>query len=930
MSNVSSAAPSALSADTEARVLRASPFVAEALARYPQWREDGLLQATRAAGELAALAAAACAPGVDEASAMRGLRQLRAREMVRIAWRDLAGDAPLDETLRDLSDLADACCEAALRWSLARLVALHGTPRDAEGAVVQPVVLGMGKLGGRELNFSSDIDLIFCYTGSGETDGERALSNEQFFARLVQDLTKLLAARTEDGFVFRVDWMLRPFGSAGPPAISFGAAEHYYQVHGREWERYAMIKARPIAGDLEAGELLLKTLRPFVYRRYLDFNAVGALRELKRMIEDEVKRKNLHDNLKLGDGGIREVEFSVQAVQLIRGGQNPRLRDNRLRPVLAYLGESGIFEASVARELDAAYVFLRRAENAVQMYADQQTHAIPSGDDARAALCAALDLPDWGTFMAQLGAVRAAVRREFERVFAQDDSAPADSALRALLLSYWHEHVAPEATVDALRAQGFSADAAALTATLDSLRRARLVRAMNETATARLLDLLALLLEEALRAQRPEVAAVRVLHIVHEIAGRSTYLTLLRESAVARTQLVKLCAASPWLSELLAKSPALLDTLLNPQALRQPPTREEMRSELAALCAQLGPDDTEAGMDTLRRFQKETTLRVAAADLLHGLPLVKVSDQLTWLAEVVVQQALTLAWAELRAQYGTPLRADGTPAAFGVIAYGKFGGIELGYSSDLDLVFLHDCDALDVDTVGGRSSIAAAQFMARLSQRLISWLSTHTGAGRAYEVDMELRPDGRRGMTASSLAGFADYQMHHAWTWEHQALTRARYVAGDAALGERFVALREQVLMRVREPGKLRDEIASMRQKMRDNLDKSGSGKWDVKQGAGGMIDIEFIAQYLVLRDGHKDAGIVYWSDNWRQLDALQAAGSISATQKAALIEVYRKYRGWAHVRGLQMESAMAEDGLFASERETIRGIWQEHLGGTS
>ena len=923
-----------LSAAEQGRVLAASPFLAEACAREPQWLAQDEFAAPYAVGQLAAVVAARCEATLDEAALMRELRRLRQREMARIAFRDLAGLAPLDETLRDLSDLADACCQAAVAWSFRRLTQLHGTPRDEQGQPVQPVVLGMGKLGGHELNFSSDIDLIFCYTAAGDTDGERALSNEQFFNKLVQDLTKLLAARTEDGFVFRVDWMLRPFGSAGPPAISFGAAEHYYQVHGREWERYAMIKARPIAGDLAAGEVLLKTLRPFVYRRYLDFNAVGALRELKRLIEDEVRRKNLHDNLKLGDGGIREVEFIVQAVQLIRSGQNPRLRDNRLRPVLRYLGESGILEAEVATRLDEAYVFLRRAENAVQMYGDQQTHAIPSGEAERAALCAALQIPDWNTFTDQLSAVRRFVREQFMRVFGQDPEPAQNSELQALLVSYWHDNIDAAALKQALLAQGFAPQPLPLIEALDALRRSRLARAMNETATARLLELLGLLGAEALQQGDPVSAALRALRIVHEITGRSTYLTLLRESGVARAQLVKLCAASPWLTDLLAKSPALLDGLLNPGALARPPSRDEMRDELAALCAQLGPEDTEAGMDILRRYQKETTLKVAAADLLHDLPLVKVSDHLTWLAEIIVQQALALAWAEMRAQYGQPLRADGTPAVFGVIAYGKFGGIEMSYGSDLDLVFLHDCDALDGDTAGGRTMLTGGQFMARLSQRLISWLSTHTGAGRAYEVDMELRPDGRRGMSASSLAGFASYQNNNAWTWEHQALTRARYVAGDAGLGEAFVKLREQVLMRERDPDKLKAEIANMRQKMRDNLDKSGSGKWDIKQGAGGMIDIEFITQYLVLRDGARDRKIVYWSDNWRQLDALEAAGSVTSAQKADLIEIYRKYRGWAHVRGLQNENALAEDGLghrlFGSERETIRAIWQEHLGGAS
>ncbi|HUP90761.1 MAG TPA: bifunctional [glutamate--ammonia ligase]-adenylyl-L-tyrosine phosphorylase/[glutamate--ammonia-ligase] adenylyltransferase [Solimonas sp.] len=913
-------------AEAAPRVFAASRFVESVAAR--EWSDPATtaaLSAHRAEGELhrAVLeAAAACA---SEHDLSRILRVTRNRELARVAFRDLAGWAGLDETLRDLSDLADGCSEAALRFSVQALRERHGTPRTASGEEVRPVILGMGKLGGRELNFSSDIDLIFCYTDAGETDGPVPLSTDEYFAKLVQQFHRLLTQRTPDGFVYRVDWMLRPFGSAGAPAASFDALEEYYQVHGREWERYALIKARPVAGDLAAGQQLLKALRPFVYRRYLDYNAIGALRELKRLIEDEVSRKGLQDNVKLGAGGIRELEFIVQSFQLVRGGQEAPLRDNRLRPVLRYLGEAGHLPAETARALDADYVFLRRLENALQMHADEQTHRLPDSDSGRAALCAGLGFLDWPTLATQLDEVRARVQREFARVFTgagRSDKRGAGAVPQALE-AIWRGSLDAAAASASLAALGF-AEPGPLVEALYGLRDARLVRAMREDAQARLLQLVAGLFEDAPAQPRPQLALMRTLRIVEAVAGRSTYLTLLRESETARGQLLTLCGASPWLADFIAQSPQVLDTLLDPRTLYAPPEREQLFAELAARCQHLAPDDTESAMDLLRRYQKEMTLRIAAADLVHALPLVKVSDRLTWLAEALLAQTLALVSAELRAQFGEARRKDGKPAGIGVIAYGKFGGIEMGYGSDLDIVFLHDCDELDTDTVGGARAVANEVWLSRLAQRVVSWLSAQTPAGRAYEVDMELRPDGRRGLMVTSVPSYEDYQRQSAWTWEHQALTRARFVAGSAAVEAQFARIRNQTLTREREPARLKQDVADMRARMRQSLDKSGAGKWDLKQGEGGLTDCEFITQYLVLRDAHRDAAIVEYSDNWRQLEALERAGSVSAAQKNALIDCYRTYRAWAHQRSLHNEDALADDSQFQQERETIRGLWKE------
>ena len=803
-----------------------------------------------------------------------------------------------------------------------------GAPRDEAGKPVSAYVLGMGKLGGGELNFSSDIDLILGFTAPGATDGKESISNDEYFEKVVQKLTRTLANRTAEGFVFRVDWMLRPFGSAGAPAMHSAAMEEYYQVHGREWERYAFIKARTVAGDRAAGEAFLASLKPFVYRRYLDYNAIGALRDLKRQIAAEVERKELHGNIKLGAGGIREVEFIVQAFQLVRGGRDPALRDPRLRPVLRHLGRTGLLDAGTARELDEAYVFLRKLENALQMRMDEQTHELPDDEAAREALAPVLGFEDWAALAKKLEAVRGRVSAEFRRVFAAPDEGGGASPSRDLVATLWGGADAA-ALRTALEALGYVEPEGAVEELL-ALRGSHLTRALSEGSLQRLKSLIAVLIEETRALAQPALTLRRVLAVVGAVAGRSTYLALLLESPGARARLQKLCGASPWITDFIAGAPVVLDQLIDERSLYAPPDKEEMRAELDQRFANVAPGDTEAAMTTLRLFRQETMMRIAAADVVKALPLVKVSDRLTWLAEVILAKALARTREELDAEFGLPKRADGRPAAFAVIAYGKFGGIEMGYGSDLDIVFLHDCDALSADTRGGRRKLANETWLARLAQRIVSMLSTQTAAGRAYEVDLELRPDGRRGMTVSSFDNFAQYQMNSAWIWEHQALTRSRPVAGDARLIEAFEKLRRDVVTRERDPARLKKEVREMREKMRAHLDKKEEGRFNVKQGEGGLTDIEFVTQYLVLRHAHAHPGLAVWSDNWRQAEALVAAGVLTPAQASVLIDTYREYRAFLHERDLQQAETMADDSRFEAARQKVRALWNDTFGETS
>ncbi|MES2885055.1 MAG: bifunctional [glutamate--ammonia ligase]-adenylyl-L-tyrosine phosphorylase/[glutamate--ammonia-ligase] adenylyltransferase [Pseudomonadota bacterium] len=888
-------------------------------------------------------------PGGDVSRELRVARQF---EWARIAVREMSGAATVDETLADLSQFADLACQLALKTAAANLAIRYGTPRGPDGLPSRPIVLGLGKLGGRELNFSSDIDLIIAFTQLGETDGLSRISNEEYFTKLVQGFVKLLADRSEHGFVFRVDLMLRPFGSAGPVAMSVDAMVDYYQNHGRDWERYALIKARPVAGDLVAGEGLLAQLTPFVYRRYLDFNAIAALRELKQKIaEDAAARRVAADDLKVGDGGIRECEFIVQSFQLVRGGQVPRLRGPGWRETLERLVEYDYLPPDAAASLAAAYRLLRRTENAVQMWSDEQTHALPSTPERRQSLALALGFDSYAAFSAVLTHNRALVSGIFQGVFAEPE-AVATSTAAATIAMLWRsdEEQAGEDAVAALAEAGYGNAAAQAAQAVLALRRGSRCRNASPAALARLSALIPELGDAALHIEGdgtpqptlpshrqpaatelptgtdPAVALTRALVVVEAVIGRSTYLTLLRESANARTQLLRLCAASPWLAEELARHPVLLDQLLDARTLYNPPDRAALREGLLPRMAALAVADTEGAMDLLRRYVRETTLRIAAADIVHALPLPRVSDRLTWLAEAAIEAAVRFAERDLKAKYGSCHRADGGPAEFAVLGYGKLGALEMGYGSDIDLVFLHDADPPDVETSGGEKSLPQSSWMARLAQRVMHLLTTQTHLGRVYEVDIELRPNGNSGLPVVSTGAFADYQTQSAWTWEHQALTRARVVVGSRRIERLFESLRLKVLTSEREPAKLTREIREMREKMRTHLHKPAAGRWDIKQGAGGLIDVEFLVQHAVLSFAAAHPTVITHTDVWRQLEALEKAGCWPATSAYALLDVQREYRAWRHRRMLRGETMDADGEAFAQQRALVTALWQQHL----
>ena len=781
----------------------------------------------------------------------------------------------------------------------------------------------MGKLGARELNLSSDIDLVFCFPRHGRSDGPRPLENEAFFVRLGRELVNLLSRQTEEGFVFRVDLRLRPFGDAGPLAVSFEAMEHYLQGHARAWERYAMVKARPITGDPTDRAELEGLIRAFVYRRYIDFGVIESIRDMKRMIERELQRKGLRDNVKLGRGGIREIEFIGQAFQLVRGGRDPELQIRPIQKVLERLGDKGLMPAYAVRQLLGAYAFLRRLENRLQAWRDEQTHLLPEDPAGRERLAVCMGFSEAAAFEQALEEHRRHVHSQFEQVFEAPQAAPGEA--ESPLAAVWLGEGDPETHRARLAALGF-ADPQRMLELLQALRESSAVRVLSSAARARLDRLMPLAIEAAAHSGHPDQALRRLLRLLEAIVRRTAYLDLLIENPMALSQLVRLLAESRWVGSQLARMPLLLDELLDPRSLYTPLRGEDLAEELATLLRSVESGDLEQEMERLRQFALGNRLRVAAADIAGIIPLMVVSDYLTEIAETVLRETRALAWRDLEVRHGRPRLAPPLDDGFLVIGYGKLGGIELGYGSDLDLVFLHGNDDRNAMTDGPRP-LAADLFYARLGQRMIHILTTRTPSGVLYEVDMRLRPNGESGLLVSSLAAFERYQHRDAWTWEHQALVRARAVAGDPALAEAFNRVRREVLCLRRDPARLVGEVVRMREKMVANLDRGDAARFDVKQGRGGLVDIEFLVQYAVLRWAHDHPGLTEWTDNARLLERLGEYGLLAPEQAERLFGVYRVYRAVVHRCALQEDKPLVAVGRFEEERRLVRETWEAVLG---
>jgi [glutamine synthetase] adenylyltransferase / [glutamine synthetase]-adenylyl-L-tyrosine phosphorylase len=946
-----------------ARVFAGSEFVAKMCAVNPVFLIDVVrssvlfVSLSDNAFELFSEAVNAC---TNDNELDKTLRQFRNKTMIRIIWRDFNRLSDMLQTTAELSRFADCTIQLAGAFHYRALEKRYGTPIGDESGLAQPfMVLGMGKLGAGELNVSSDIDLIFTYPEAGNTNYlARQISNQEFFIKLGQKLIKSVDTMTADGFVFRMDMRLRPHGQSGSLVLNFAGMEDYYQNQGRDWERYAMIKARTVAaigGDADYIKRMRKQLRnllqPFTYRRYVDFSAIESLREMKGLIARQVQRKGMHLDVKLGEGGIREIEFVVQVFQLIRGGRDARLRKRKVTTLLPFLEKEKYLPPGVGASLLLAYEFLRNTEHALQGYQDRQTQSLPIDANGQLRLAWVMGFDDWDSFFAMLNAHRQCVHREFHAVIADStEKKPKDihvlatnTSASASALSVWRNLWEASSQHHKVSSDDIQHSEALFTF-LQQLRENRAVANMQATSRSRLDIFIPLLLFALAEQEKNNALSVnslpvievfkRILPLLESIARRSAYLVLLIESPTALRQLIKLCAASPWIAAQLAQYPALLDELLTPESLYAPPDKALLRDELRRELLRLEWSDLEGHMEALRYFRLAHALRVAASEINGTLPLMKVSDYLTFIAEVILEHVLSLAWEYMVERHGKPGRSDNSEVLgpdFIIVGYGKLGGIELAHGSDVDLVFIHNADT-SLPT-SGLKSIDNLTFYTRLGQRIIHIINTQTLSGKLYEVDMRLRPSGNSGMLVTSLVSFEKYQKNEAWTWEHQALVRARVVAGNDQLAAEFAAVRQQLLQRheklTSDNDKLRKEVSDMRRKMRAQLGSAAKSRaqrlvlFDVKQDAGGIVDIEFMVQYAALAWAFKSPKIIQYTDNIRILEALDEAGLLPADAAAQLIAAYKAYRSTGHRLALQQQEAvLTGENHFILERAQVTHWW--------
>ena len=852
----------------------------------------------------------------DENTWMKVLRILRARLMFRWIWQDANQLTNVVKLTRELSDFADACIIAAKDFARIPLLAKHGEPIGYNGKLQDLIVIGMGKLGAQELNLSSDIDLIFAFDEQGESNGRKCIDVQQFCILWGQKLIYLLDHITADGFVFRVDMRLRPWGDGSALAISHVALEKYLSQHGREWERYAWIKARIITGGQD-GDSLLDMTRPFVFRKYVDYTAFEAMREMKAMIEREVARRNIADDIKLGAGGIREVEFIVQVFQLIYGGAKLELQDRQCLVSLKHLGEAGLLDHQSVEDLEEAYLFLRRVEHAIQALNDQQTQSLPTEPELRQRIIDTLGFDDWAAFIDFLNQKRSKVTFQFEHLIKEkglDSPIESFSQLESqlneildrnaqnLIHEFWYGHA---------------------------------IKKLPAKAVQRLKEFWPHLVEAVLQSNSPQVALMRLMPLVESVMRRTVYLVMLIESKGALQRLVKMATVSLWICEELTHYPVLLDEFLSMDF--ELPRRDYLEDSLRQQLLRIEIDQVEDQMRVLRLFKKSNVLTVAASDVLAESPLMKVSDALTDIAEVSVIATLNLAYQTVAKRHGYPVDAEGLRCsldhmAYAVIGYGKVGGIELGYGSDLDLVFIHYMDE-QADT-DGQKAISGFEFAMRVAQKFMSLMTTQTLDGRVYEIDTRLRPSGEAGLLVTSLKAFEQYQLKSAWLWEHQAIVRARSIAGEQSLRAKFEELRCRVLTLPREEETVRKEVLNMRQKMKDHLgsskDQKKDGIFHLKQDAGGIVDIEFMAQYVVLAWSGTNPDLAHYSDNVRILEDAAKAGCLSSDDVSALIQAYLSERAESHRLALANHNMQVSAADWHDTREVVCKLWQRLIDPTA
>ena len=910
-----------------------SDFVARNCIRYPEIFFSLLaegFESTRSIENYRKLVSQAITAAKDESELMSALRVLRQQEMLRIAWRDLNLLAELDVILQELTDFAEVMVVITLHYLENQQAETFGMPLDANGEEQSLLVFAMGKMGGGELNFSSDIDLIFTFAEDGETPGPRRKSHYEFYLAVIRKLVKVLDEVTAEGFIYRVDTRLRPFGESGPMAMSFSGVEQYYQLQGRDWERYAMIKARLITGRDDDKKYLQSMLTPFVYRRYLDFSMLDSIREMKAMINAQMKRKQMNNNIKLGPGGIREIEFIGQTFQLIRAGREPELRERSLIKVLGLLAEKNYLQKVDVEQLIQAYWFLRKLENRLQMQRDMQTHTLPADEISQQRLCVAMQIQSWDELLERLSFHQSAVDHVFQNLIAHENEEQEVSV--SPFTSFWTHADASDDEKESVRLYLESTGYSSVDDIIDLLSQLR-SRSQVKHLTGDTARLLSQLMESLIVkiADYPDQTILldRVCRIIKALAGRKVYISLLSEYPAIQLQMLTLCSASEWFTERLVKYPILLDSLLSTaETFRQQYDVEKLLTlELRRIESDsVNTDaDLELQMDRMRQFKRQMVFSVAMLDVFYEEPVETVSDRLTELADVLLEKILGFSWQAMVEKYGEPgCIIDGVAfqPAMSIVAYGKMGGNELGYGSDLDIIFVHNSTGEKQYTTGEKC-IDNQSFFARVAQRVIHFLNTRTYSGMLYEVDTRLRPNGQSGLMVSSTVAFERYQREKAWTWEHQALIRARFVTGNALIEQEFDRIRSSVLRQQRDANKLLQEVVEMREKMRKHLASPVvsqlASDFDIKQDTGGLVDIEFMTQAGVLIHAEQCADCIKHTATLELINELKKIGWYEADEAKNIGNAYRYFRKLKNWQKLECEADVSEVTL---HRGNVLAVW--------
>ena len=846
------------------------------------------------------------------------LRVFRHQKLLEIIYLDICQNENVTDTLIHLSQLADVLIQQAQLKAEQILCARYGEPLDHAGNPVQLNIIGMGKLGGRELNFSSDIDLICCYAEEGQLKGYGQLTHNQFFTHVVKLVKQFLHETTVDGFVYRVDLRLRPWGDAGPIALSHHAFEHYYQLHGREWEQYAMVKARVITGSDSDKKHLQSIIRPFVYRRYHDYRVFEGLAQMKHMIDQKALRHQHRQNVKTGQGGIREIEFFVQAFQILKGGRNHLLQTPSLYQALDILSAQDITDQPTLSLMRKAYDLLRLLENRIQMINDQQTHDIPDKQNHLDRIALLTDFECWDALKAKLDQYQHQVHEVFASLFVQDGSnKPAQRPEINL------DELEPDAHLSAISAIGFH-DNHGVHKRLQDFYKSKALLYMSDKAKKRFRSFFPEMLKQVSQHEQQHELLEKMLNLLSSIAGRSVYFELLYQNIPLLVKLVHLFDSSNWIASEVTRHPLLLESLLYPEHIDSRFNEHRLRETLSLQLNNVSNDE-ELELDVLRQFKREQTLIIATAEIAQQINESEVSRHLSKLAEILLQAVYQLSLETLIRQYGNPqcqIQGEVVTPALGIIAYGKLGGYELHYQSDLDIIFLHNSSGQGQYTTGPRE-IDNATFFSRLSQKIISTITLLTAAGKLYEIDTRLRPDGASGMLVSPVDAFHDYQMQKAWVWEHQAIIRARFVAGDENISRSFLDTRLAVLSRQQDVKQLVRQISDMREKIYQAKKPVEGDIVNIKHSRGCMIDIEFMVQYQVLLHANKFASLCESTDNIGLINELHRLQQVD-DNFLQLAAIYQTFHKWLHTRVLQNQSPEIESSLVRQELIQVKSCWEQ------